>query len=142
MCGVISGFTAGEGSFCFHVGKSNTHKTGFQVNPIFSIKLKCLDYLILEEIKNTLGCGSVSINKDAASFVVRKLEDHLEIIIPFFDNYPILNVKKTDYEYYKLICFKLAKGEGKYKEGIKRILSIRDVLNGGGHKTRRKINLN
>jgi hypothetical protein len=141
LIGVISGFTAGEGSFFLNIGKSKTHCTGFQLTPIFTIRLKKTDSFILEKIREVLKCGSISFHENTVSFTVRKLEDHLEVIIPFFDKFPLLNIKNIDFQYYKMICYKLAKGEGKELDGIKRILSIRDVLNNGGTQIRKKISI-
>jgi hypothetical protein len=128
--GVITGFTMGEGSFFISIISSKTHKTGYQIRPMFIINLKLDDKKILEEIRNLFNCGQVEVYKDSVKFIVRRLDDLVEIIIPFFDRYPLQNIKESDFQYFKIICYKLINGEGKTFEGIKRIMTIRDVMNG------------
>lgn len=131
MAGVITGFTMGEGSFYLVKTKSKTHTTGYFLAPRFAITLKLDDFEILETIKDLLGCGSVLIGQKAASFKVTKFRDILEIIIPFFDQYPLKNIKKDDFNLFKIIVFKFAYGEGRRLEGIERLISIRQFMNQG-----------
>ncbi|NRF89868.1 endonuclease [Paenibacillus frigoriresistens] len=128
-CGIITGFTMGEGSFHVIVRRSFTHKTGFAIRPEFSIKLKKSDKKILIEIKKFLGCGKVVTWDTTSELKINKIGDILEIIIPFFDKHPLRNVKKYDYELFKIVCYKILHGEGKNIEGIKKILSIREIMN-------------
>ncbi|PAK37106.1 hypothetical protein CHI08_23545 [Peribacillus simplex] len=131
MAGVITGFTMGEGSFYLAVTRSKTHKTGYYLAPRFGITLKLEDYEILEQIKNIFGCGSVLRGRKAVTFKVTKFKDILEVVIPFFECYPLVNIKKDDFILFKIIVYKFAYGEGKTLEGIERMISIRQFMNHG-----------
>ncbi|PLT28200.1 LAGLIDADG family homing endonuclease [Peribacillus deserti] len=131
MAGIVTGFTMGEGSFFLAVKRSKTHKTGFNVVPTFGINLKLDDFEILEQIKNLLGCGTVLKGKKAVMYRVTKFKDVLEIVIPFFDRYPLINVKKDDFNLFKIVVFKFAYGEGKTLEGIEKMVSVRKHMNNG-----------
>lgn len=137
-CGIITGFTMGEGCFCIVIKNSITNKTKLQVEPKFTIGLKLTDKKILYEIKNMLGVGKVYERKNIVTYQVKKLSDLLEVIIPFFDRYSLTNIKYIDFQYFKIICYKLMAGEGKEIRGVKKILSIREVMNESGRGIRKK----
>ncbi|WML45408.1 LAGLIDADG family homing endonuclease [Neobacillus sp. PS3-40] len=139
--GIITGFTMGEGCFCIKITKSKTHRTGYQIVQSFKISLKREDKKILQFIKKRLRCGKVRIYKNCSVFEVVKMQDILEIIIPFFNQFPLKNVKHKDFLYFKIICYKLIMGEGREIEGINRIISIRNKMNKSGEKNRRYKNI-
>lgn len=130
MSGLVTGFSMGEGCFavCKRKGKDKIY-----LSAEFRISLKKEDKFILYKIRNFLKCGRIYFSNKAVTFAVTKLVDLVEVIIPFFDHYPMINVKKNDYEKFKIICYKMWKGEGKTKEGLERILSVRELLNNGGY---------
>nr|YP_010555502.1 LAGLIDADG endonuclease [Ramaria rubella]UYR22250.1 LAGLIDADG endonuclease [Ramaria rubella] len=64
----------------------------------FRIRLHKDDLLALENIKSMLGIGVLKIEGDSAIYVVSKLKDLIEIIIPLFITYPLLSTKRLDYE--------------------------------------------
>lgn len=129
----------GEASFCVYITKSKAHRIGYCVRPVFKINLKIDDRPILDQIEKTLECGRVREWGNAVTYEVSKLMDIVEIIIPFFEQYPLQNKKVSDLQLFKIICYKLVLGEGKTIEGIKRIISIREVMNNGGCASRKKI---
>jgi hypothetical protein len=137
ISGIITGFTMGEGSFYIIIRKNKSHKIGYQISPAFKVNLHKKDYKILQKICSLLGCGIVKTYKKCATYEVSRIDDLIEVIIPYFDQNPLLNIKKIDFEYFKIICYKLLKGEGKTTDGIKRILTIRDKMNGG--RERKKV---
>jgi len=54
-----------------------------------------------------------------------------DIIIPFFDTYPLLTAKSLDYEDWKLLISMHRAGEFKTDLGRKTMLSIRSGMNRG-----------
>jgi len=62
-------------------------------------------------------------------FVVSKFNDITEIVIPFFDNYPIYGVKSLDYINFKEVAL-LMKEKGHLNiEGIEKIKRIKSNMN-------------
>ncbi len=55
----LSGFIDGEGTFVIGISKSKSHKTGYNILPLFSIELSCIDKPILDEIERYFGVGRV-----------------------------------------------------------------------------------
>jgi hypothetical protein len=100
----IAGFVDGEGCFALKFVRSVRHErknspTYFYWGLEFAIVLRADDKEILEKIKETLGCGSVSgANKaGAARFSVSKWDDLSNKILPFFEKYPLRAKKQKDY---------------------------------------------
>ena len=139
FAGIVTGFVMGEGSFYISISASKTHKVGYQLRPKFQINLAKKDADILEKFRLFFGCGKVVFDQNSVRYVVSRFKDLMEMVIPFFDEYSLENIKALDFQYFKLICYKLAAGEGKSTEGIQRIISIREEMNGGGCKTRKNI---
>lgn len=90
----ISGFTTGDG--CFHVtlAKSPFTKTGYRVALRFQLAQHNRDIKLMKSLITYLGCGRVEENlKTSMSyFVINKFSDIIDIVIPFFDKYPIHGV--------------------------------------------------
>ncbi|WP_262366749.1 LAGLIDADG family homing endonuclease [Bacillus wiedmannii] len=127
----------GEGSFNIRIDKSKTYTCGYSIRLTFSVALKRSDKRILTFIRNKLKCGKVTVRKNKVEYTVVNLTDLVEVIIPFFSKYPLKNIKAKDFILFKIICYKIIKGEGKRKDGIKKILSIRKYMNDGGTSIRK-----
>jgi hypothetical protein len=67
----------------------------------FRIRLHKDDLSSLEYIKYMLGVGLIRIEGDSAIYKISKLKDLIEIIIPLFSTYPLLNKKDLDFESFK-----------------------------------------
>lgn len=96
----IAGFVNGEGCFYIKTSKSKTHKLGLSVSLNFIVMQNIRDIKLMEEIKSRLGCGSITINESSAviRYAVTKLSDIQNIIIPFFDKYPLMGDKIKNFE--------------------------------------------
>jgi len=97
----ISGFTCGEGCFKCTIFKSNTN-LGESVKLTFQLTQDNRDKQLMKSLGTYLGCGryearSKDKNTQVGDFVVTKLSDITEKIIPFFEKYPINGVKHLDY---------------------------------------------
>lgn len=53
---------------------------------------------ILEKIAKEFDCGKVTISKDQARFSVQKIDDIVEIVMPFFRKNPLADKKKKDFD--------------------------------------------
>lgn len=127
----ITGFIDGEGYFLISIRQNNKMKTGWLVELIFGINLHGRDFALLQQIKNSLGVGTVKYRTDgAATYFVRSIKD-LAVIIEFFDKYPLISQKKSEFELFKK-AFLIVKGKNHLTtEGLQEIVSIRASLNKG-----------
>jgi hypothetical protein len=99
----IAGFVSGDGSFSVHVGKDDRIKTGFRVDPRFSVGLHSRDANLIENLANFFNCGVIFSPKDrpVIHFTVGKLSDITKVILSFFDNYPVQGIKILDFSDFK-----------------------------------------
>lgn len=84
----ISGFACGEGCFKCTIFKSNTN-LGEAVKLTFQVSQDTRDKQLMKSLGTYLGCGryearSKDKNTQVGDFVVTKLSDITEKIIPFF----------------------------------------------------------
>ena len=90
----INGFVDGEG--CFYVGINNNDLMALkvQVLPEFAVVKHKRDVKVLYDLKDFFKCGLVKKNRDnRMCYVVRKLKDLFNIIIPFFEKCPLMTTK-------------------------------------------------
>jgi hypothetical protein len=76
-------------------------------------------------------CGRIELNlaRSVVYFVVTKLEDITDKVIPFFDKAHIEGVKASDYEDFKKVAVLLTKKRHLTKEGINEIKLIKSNMN-------------
>jgi len=88
----------GEGCFIVLIFSSNT-KLGKAVQLKFTLAQHSLDQMLIQKIRDYLGCGTIRKHSQYADvLVVTKLSDLTNLIIPFFDKYKIFGVKYADYQ--------------------------------------------
>jgi len=80
--------------------KSSSHKAGSQVLLSFDIAQHSRDEQLMNYLVSYFDCGKVRKrpNKLAVDYIVTKIEDLTEKVIPFFEKYPIIGVKALDFE--------------------------------------------
>lgn len=93
----LAGFIDGEGCFYINLAKSELNP---QVKLNFSIAQHSRDMLLMEKIQQYLKCGRLDksiIRPDEIAFVVNKIIDINDKIIPFIRSYPIHRSKLLDF---------------------------------------------
>jgi len=91
--------TTGEG--CFFIRLSNNPaKQRVQVQLAFIIGQHVRDKVLMNSLVSYFGCGRYIAlnNKSFGEFVVTKLDNLINIIIPFFDKYKIEGDKFKDFQ--------------------------------------------
>jgi len=129
----ITGFTDGDGSFIIRITKKNKLKTGWEIQPTFSIHLASKDKTLLYQIQNFFGVGSISINKRDESVVlsISSLKDLTSVIIPHYIKYPLLTKKRADFELFKKVIDIMVNKKHLTPEGLNKILSLKASINLG-----------
>nr|QIJ45931.1 hypothetical protein [Calonectria ilicicola]QIJ45956.1 hypothetical protein [Calonectria ilicicola] len=127
----VTGFSDGESSFSVSISKNSKYKTGWSVIPAYAIELKDKDITLLQEIQKYFGVGKVQSikNKGHAVYVVNSIKDLYNVIIPHFDKYPLLTVKRESFILFKQIVFLMHDKKHLTEEGLQEIMSIRVLMN-------------
>ena len=128
----LVGFTDGEGSFNISViNRNRDFNTGWKIAPSFNISQK--DDSIPKLFQKVFQCGTIRYRKDGICyFEVRKIDDLVKKVIPFFQKYKLLSIKKNDFQYFSKIISLIKEKEHLGKSGINKILKIRNRMNFGG----------
>lgn len=94
----VAGFTSAEGSFIVKVRKSSAYKTGYSVYLVYQLTQHSRDEKLMRSSIEYFKCGNIYKDRDAFNFCVTKISDIVNIIIPFFQKYPIQGVKGLDFK--------------------------------------------
>ncbi len=96
----ISGFVSAEGNFDVRIPSTNS-KLGYRVQLRFRISQHDRDFKLMEKIVEYFGCKQGKIykygGKSAVSLTIVDFADITNIIVPFFNKYPLLGIKLYDY---------------------------------------------
>jgi len=127
----IAGFAEGEACFSISINSSKSHKLGYVVYLRFRITQHSRDVLLINSLVNFFGCGKVEQDPrgSAVSFVVQKISDITEKIIPFFDKYPLKGTKAKDFEDFKKAASLMQSKAHLTQEGFEEICKIRSGMN-------------
>ena len=130
----VAGFTDGEGSFNISFRKRSDYALPWKISACFNISQK--EKRILEHIQTHLRCGTLRSRPDGIWYYeVNLLRDLREKIIPFFEKYPFISQKKTrDFRIFCEIVSLLSTNQHLSQEGIEKILTLREDMNGGGKR--------
>ena len=103
----IVGLTDGEGCFYVNVRDRSSRWRPFIQNH-FYIKLREDNKELLEEVKESFGCGAIYFQKEnrpnhspCYRFEINSHKNIQEVVIPFFEEHPLHGTKQRDFEIFK-----------------------------------------
>jgi hypothetical protein len=128
----ISGFVSGEGNFDAGIRKS-TNIIRSRVYLRFRLTQHARDIQLMELIIKYLNAGRLEkdLRKPLVYLVIGNMSDLIQIIIPFFNKYPILGIKNLDYQDWCKIANLITSGAHLTKEGFEEIRQIESGMNRG-----------
>lgn len=87
---------------------------------------------MLKQIKSFFNeTGIIYIRNDIARYRVSKLKDIIKIIIPHFNNFPLITQKQSDYILFKEIVKLMNKGNHLNKNLLIELINLRASMNRG-----------
>jgi hypothetical protein len=140
--GWVIGFVDGEG--CFSVSflrqqrrqNGNGGGIGFQVFHEFVVTQGERSIGALYELREHFGVGQVIVNRrhddhreNLHRYVVRRREDLLETIIPFFRQHPLRTAKRCDFAKFATCVELVDGGNHRTREGLLGIVQIVETIN-------------
>ncbi len=152
LIGWITGFVDGEGCFSMGLVKQSNrketqrtrkgYKTGYQVFHEFSVTQGESSLSSLEILKDFFGVGRIYINKRYDNhkehlyrYVVRKREELVDVIIPFFKDCELKTSKFGNFKKFVQCMDIISEGRHLNNDGLIEILKITEQMN---HKKSRK----
>jgi hypothetical protein len=85
----------------------------------------------MKSLEEYLGCGYYSLGKDIGDFIVKRSEDNLNKIIPFFDKYPVQGNKALDFADFKRAVELVANKVHLTELGLEELRLIKSKMNRG-----------
>ena len=137
----IAGFVDGEGSFHVAICRNAGTRAGWQLVPEFRVSQNCERREVLDLIARRLGCGQIRENHRSSSdtalvFVVRRREDLLTRVIPFFETQPLVSSKQGDFLTFARIVGAMGQGKHLTDSGFTSLVAEALSMNGGGRYRR------
>ncbi|CCC14779.1 unnamed protein product [Sordaria macrospora k-hell] len=128
----ISGFVSAEGNFDVRMPSTNS-KLGYRVQLRFRISQHIRDIRLMEKIVEYFGSGKIYKygGKSAVSLTIVDFTDITNILVPFFNKYPIIGIKLYDYLDWCKIHSLMINRSHLTVEGINSIRKIKSGMNIG-----------
>lgn len=137
----IVGFTDGEGCFSVSIIKNSTTKAGIQIFPEFVITQGEKSLQTLKKIEKYFKCGKIFINhrhdnhnENLCRYCVRKIDDLVSVIIPFFEQHKLQTLKQKDFISFRKVVKIMAHKKHLTENGLRKIKVIISTMN--RHKQR------
>ena len=98
--------------------------------PIFNITQSKIEFDLFIEINQKLGIGKVYNNRQNVIFVVKSIDEIVEVLLPLFDKYPLRGSKLVGYNIFKTVAL-MIKEKKKHLtlEGLIQILNLSYFMN-------------
>jgi hypothetical protein len=137
----IAGYVDGEGSFHVAICRNAGTKSGWQLVPEFHVSQNADRREVLDLIAGRLDCGRIRENHRASNdttlvFMVRRRDDLLTKVIPFFEEQPLLSSKQRDFLAFAHIVRAMAQGTHLTADGFVTLVRVALSMNGGGRYRR------
>jgi hypothetical protein len=95
----------------------------------FKVVQNVRDSYLLKSFIQVFGCGSFVEKSGVGIYSVSNLSHIIDIIIPFFDKYPILGAKAKDLEDFKKTSVLIKSKLHLTKNGLDKIILIKSGMN-------------
>lgn len=128
----ISGFISAEGNFDVRIPSTNS-KLGYRVQLRFRISQHSRDFILMQKIVEYFGSGKIYkyAGKSAVSLSIVDFKDITNILVPFFNENPIIGIKLYDYLDWCKIHSLMLNRTHLTVEGINSIRKIKSGMNTG-----------
>ena len=140
--GWVVGFVDGEG--CFSLGLVRQphrdgrvgYRAGYQVFHEFVVTQGARSVGCLHELRDFFGVGAVVVNRRSDDhreplyrYVVRRRQDLLDVVIPFFRQNPLRSAKREDFEKFATCIERMQDNEHLSNEGLASIVEVIGTMN-------------
>ena len=126
----LSGFITAEGSFFISIYANDKRKAGYAVSLVFSLSQHIKDAELLKRLENFLACGRIQVhsNRQTVEWIITKLDDLNQKLIPFLTKYALSGVKLLDFYRFKEASLLIENKMHLTPEGVKVIQEIKDAM--------------
>ena len=132
----ISGYVDGEGCFTVSFSPRSKLRVGWEVRPSFSVSQNADRAEVLSAIQAYFRCGGFRPDRSdkTLKYEVRDLASLLTMVIPHFEEYPLMSSKRRDFEKFATVCRLLDRRRHLTREGLREIASLAVTMNSSGKR--------
>ncbi len=128
----LSGFALGESSFMLVCRRRGDYERGWKISAAFNVSQQ--DRAPLDLFMRTLGCGSMrKAGNDDWYWEVNRLLDIRQLIVPFFQRFPLVGTKAEDFRRFATAVELLSQPILSDSDYTK-VLALREGMNRGGKR--------
>ena len=132
----IVGFVDGEGCFAISVVRNRVCRLGWQVQHEFSVTQAEPSLQALELLRQFFGVGTLIPNNRHDNhrarmwrFSVKRRTDLTDVVVPFFEEHPLITAKRADFERFTQVLQMMQAGEHLREDGLRRIAARTERMN-------------
>jgi LAGLIDADG endonuclease len=132
----VVGFVDGEGCFSVPIFRNHTAKLGWQVQPSFTVVQAERSVDALHLLEQYFMCGQVgrqarhdNHHERLCRYTVRRLSELSGLIIPFFEEHPLVTAKADDFKKFAVVVRMMESGLHLYADGMVQIAEIAQTMN-------------
>jgi len=124
----ISGFTQSDGSFVVSFLKQ---KKGVPIRPqpVFNLTQSIVELEMFKALHKQLGIGKIYTNRKNVVFVVKSIDEIVDILLPLFDKHPVKGGKFSAYTIFKEVSLMIKEKKHLTIEGTLQILNLAYFMN-------------
>lgn len=140
----VAGFFSGEGCFSVGIRKSTYNNNNYQwVSLRVIIVQHSRDKLLMNKLKETLGCGTIyeDYKRNLVVLAINRFMDISSKIIPLFNEYNIQGVKVLDFQDFCKTAKLVSEKAHLTSTGIEKIREIKFSMNKGRYIKKEKLPL-
>lgn len=113
------------------VKKNLSHKSGVQVILRFKVSQHSRDADMIKSLVGFFGCGGYYSRADFGEYIVTGFSDITNVILPFFNKYPLLGCKALDLADFSIVANMMQNKDHLTEEGLETIRKIKEGMNKG-----------
>jgi LAGLIDADG endonuclease len=132
----IVGFVDGEGCFSISVVRNPGCRLGWQVQHEFSVTQAASSRPALELLIREFGVGRVIENRrhddhheHLLRFSVKRRSDLVDVVVPFFEEHPLITAKRLDFERFVSVLRSMQAGAHLTEAGLRWIARETEHMN-------------
>jgi hypothetical protein len=109
---------------------------GWQVQHEFSVTQAAPSRPALELLQQVFGCGQLIENRrhdnhrhTLLRFSVKRRRELVEVVVPFFEDHPLVTAKQADFEAFASVLRMMQAGAHLHEDGLHRIAAVTERMN-------------
>ena len=125
----LSGYIAGNGKLMIIISKNENNFSGFEISTVLNISQRGRESIeLIKKIQLYFNCGTIYKTDKETRIVIKKFSDIFNIILPYFDKFPLNNYKQIQFREWSRVVNMLKYNKYLTNEQFEIIKNIRNKM--------------